>query len=187
MHFDCRFKRDHQGNDHSVHVLSNKNPSKCVKPVLSPSPTREAPGSLSVSKSSDSSAHDCFRKSYKDFCAGHPCAIQYQHFPDWRWKGSLNPSQFFQVSKDPSKILTNKSSKTYQNISKHPIRLSHWKKATTSRPKESSRSCWCSSVFGSPSKGSEVFWSSVRHNMFFFQVTTCSLNDHVKKLQKTLL
>lgn len=187
MHFDCRFNRDHQGNDHSVHVLSNKNPSKCVKPVLSPSPTREAPGSLSVSKSSDSSAHDCFRKSYKDFCAGHSCAIQYQHFRDWRWKDLWTLLNFSKYQRTLQKFLqTNrpKHIKTYQNISKHPIRLSHWKKATTSRPKESSRSCWCSSVNSSPSKGSQVLWGTT---WFFFQVTTCSLNDHVKKLQKTLL
>ena len=115
MHFDCRFKRDHQGNDHSVHVLSNKNPSKCVKPVLSPSPTREAPGSLSVSKSSDSSAHDCFRKSYKDFCAGHSCAIQYQHFRDWRWKDLWTLLNFSKYQRTLQKFLqTNR-----QNISKH--------------------------------------------------------------------
>ena len=91
----------------------------------------------------------------------------------------FEPFSIFPSIKGPFKNSYKQIVKTYQNISKHPIRLSHWKKATTSRPKESSRSCWCSSVNGSPSKGSQVLWGTT---WFFSQVTTCSLNDHVKKV-----
>ncbi len=100
------------------HFLTNKIPSKCVKPVSfyrHHPVTREAPGSLSVSKSSDSSAHDCFRKSLPD-PVYHPistlCILEVKgwniFFP--------TPSFFFQVWKDPFKSPYKQIIKTYQNI-----------------------------------------------------------------------